>query len=135
MTIRQRLGLTLFALRPGLTSFSVFLLATGIPWRLGSLLVIAAGVTLVLWTFKTRGGGGSTIDLSLAGGGVALSVVSLLAVSAIGGAVGGVMLGSGRPWAVGTFTLMLVPALAATTIMAVAIGRWSRSSSDVSLEV
>jgi hypothetical protein len=133
MSIRQRLGITLFALRPGLTSFFVFLLATGIPWKAGSFVVLAAGTMLVLWTFKTVRGGESTIVLGLAGSGVAIGVVALLAMSAIGGAVGGVMLGSGRPWLVGTFTLMVVPALAATTIVSVGMSLGRGRTRDVTL--
>jgi len=131
MSIRKRLGITLFALRPGLSSFFVFLLATGIPWKAGSFVVLAAGTMLVLWTFKTRRGGEATIDLGVVGAGVAMGVVALLAVSAIGGAIGGVMLGSGRPWMVGTFTLMVVPALAATTIASVAMSLGRESTRDV----
>lgn len=133
MSIRQRLGITLYAMRPGLTSFSVFLLATAIPWRIGSLLVMAAGTALVLWTFKTSRDDRTRIDLGVVGAGVAMSVVALLAVSAIGGAVGGVMLGSGRPWAIGTFTLMVVPALAATTITSVAMSLRRDAGRDVTL--
>jgi hypothetical protein len=41
------------------------------------------------------------------------------------------MLGSGRPWMVGTFTLMVVPALAATTIASVAMSLGRESTRDV----
>jgi hypothetical protein len=133
MQMRRALSVVLFALRPGLTSFFVFLLATAIPWKAGSFVVMAAGVALVMWTFKTAREGEATVALGVAGSGLAMAVVALLAVSAIGGAVGGVMLGSGRPWLIGTFTLMVVPALAATSAVATAMALRRRETGDVKL--
>lgn len=100
--------------QPGIIGFvagALLVRATG-PWAVVvGLMVIAAATDFV----KRR-------DARIDGRGEAkgipwLGATLLLTASTLGGLLGGLMLGSGRPWATGTVLLMVLPSLAATALM------------------
>lgn len=112
----------LLSLRPGALSFVVCLLATAMPWALGAFVVITAGMLLVLWTCRPIGAVRNRLHVSTAEAAAAMAVLCLIAMSTLGGALGGVMLGTGREWLGGTLVLMVGPALGATVLLSVAMG-------------